>query len=197
MSSKAHICNLALAHIGHAGTTISNLDTDSNATARQCRVHYDVARKFVLADFNWSFARRDIALVDVGSPPATWKYRYKQPNNMLAFRYIQGDTRTSSPEKHEVRMKSDETAIEIFSDRPSAIGIYTYDAQNPAIFPPGFVSALSWYLASELAVAIAKDFNKQGACLKVYQALLASAQLQDSKQTSSEEFQLAPWDEVR
>lgn len=197
MTSKVHICNLALAHIGHAATTIANLDTDTSATARQCRVHYDIARRFVLSDFDWSFARRDIDLVDVGSPPKVWGYRYKQPNKMLAFRYIQGETRNALPEKHEIRMKSDETAIEIFSDKASATGIYTFDAENPAIFSPGFVSALGWYLASELAVAIPKDFKKQAACLKTYQGLLGSAQLQDSKQTSSEELELAPWDEVR
>ena len=66
--SKAQICNLGLAHLNQTGTQISNLDTDTGTTAIQCRIHYDIARRFVLADHNWNFATKRLALTDIGSP---------------------------------------------------------------------------------------------------------------------------------
>ena len=154
--SKAQICNLALAHINQTQTTVSNLDTDSGATASQCRIHYDVARRFVLSDFTWSFATKRVALADIGSPPPEWLYRYDYPSDCLKFMDIQRLTRTDLPVEFSVEAESDGSGLSILTDTDDATGIYIFDVQNTSLFSPSFVT-LGWHLASELAPSLSGD----------------------------------------
>jgi hypothetical protein len=195
--SKAQICNLALAHINQTQTTISNLDTDTGTTASQCRIHYDVCRRFVLADFNWTFAKKRVALADIGSPPPEWEYRYDYPSDCLAFIEIQRLTRTDLAIEFAVEAEADGSGLSILTDTNDATGVYVFDVENTSLFSPGFVSALSWYLASELAPSLSGDTDLQEAALMVYRSKMMSAQAVDSRQ-GGRVFELdAPWERGR
>ena len=45
---------------------------------------------------------------------------------------------------------------------------YIAQVTDPAMFSPGFVDCLAWRLAAELAVPLARDFNRRDALYKVY-----------------------------
>lgn len=62
--TKVDICNLALANCGQKN--IATLD-DQNELARQCRRWYDITRRKLLRECNWTFARRVITLSLIGS----------------------------------------------------------------------------------------------------------------------------------
>lgn len=195
--SKAQICNLALAHINQTQTTISNLDTDSGTTASQCRIHYDVARRFVLSDFTWSFATKRVALADIGSPPPEWLYRYDYPSDCLKFMDIQRLTRTDLPIEFSVEAEADGSGLSILTDTDDATGIYIFDVENTSLFSPSFVTALSWYLASELAPSLSGDIDLQQAALTVYRQTLMAAQAIDSRQSGRGVELDAPWERGR
>lgn len=195
--SKAQICNLALAHLKQTKTTIANLDTDKGNTAVQCRIHYDIARRFVLTDHDWNFATKRVALADVGNPPALWAYRYDDPSDSLKIREIERVSKLEDPIPFVVESNLDDSGLSVITDRAGAIAVYTYDVVNPSLFSPGYVSTFSWYLASELVPALSGSEKTQEACLTVYRNLLAGSQATDSGEGQADpEFQ-SPWERAR
>lgn len=195
--SKAQICNLALAHIKQTKTTISNLDTDTGNVATLCRIHYDVARQFVLADHPWNFATKRVALTDIGSPPSDWVYRYDYPSDCLKFREIQRLSKTDAPIPFTVEAEDDGSGLSVLTDMASAVGIYTWDVTNTALFSPQFASSLSWYLASELAPALSGSETVQQAALTVYRNTMAAGQATDSSEGQADPELNSPWERAR
>lgn len=191
MASKAQICNLALSHLGQTETTIANLTTDTGNTAAQCRVHYDVAREFVLADHDWNFAEKSVTLAETGTPSALWAYRYDYPSDCLKFRRIERASKLEKPVPFRVTQGTSGKVIE--TNIYQAVGVYTMDVTNTSMFTPGFVEALGWYLASALAPALTGDLKKQEMALKVYQATIGAAQTQDAQEQQPDDELDAPW----
>ncbi len=196
MSSDVQICNLALMHIKQSRTLISNLVTDTGKTADVCREHYDVCRRFVQADHNWNFCTQRVALTDIGSPPATWSFRYDYPSSCLKFRSIQADDRTTQI-PYVVELKPDGSGMSILTDRSQAVGVFTQNVTNAALFSPGFVTALSWYLASEIAPALSEDNSMQEAALTVYRNMLITAEQSDSNEEEADAEPASAWDRAR
>ena len=191
MASKAQICNLALSHLGQTETTIANLTTDTGNTATQCRVHYDIAREFVLADHDWNFAEKSVTLAETGTPSALWTYRYDYPSDCLKFRRIERASKLEKPVPFRVTQGTSGKVIE--TNIYQAVGVYTMDVTNTSMFTPGFVEALGWYLASALAPALTGDLKKQEMALKVYQATIGAAQTQDAQEQQPDDELDAPW----
>tara|TARA_R110000851_G_scaffold5398_1_gene22365 strand:- start:8630 stop:9250 length:621 start_codon:yes stop_codon:yes gene_type:complete len=195
--SKALICNLALAHINQTETQISKLDTDTGTIAIQCRIHYDVAREFVLADHHWNFATKRVLLADIGTPPNSWAYRYDYPSDCLKMREIERATRQDLPIPYAVEDDGSETGLCIITDRDEATGVYTYNVKNVSLFSASFVAAFGWYLASELAPALTGDMKKQESTLTVYRNYMKAAQSTDSDEGSSDVELDSPWERAR
>ncbi len=195
--SKAAICNMALAHIKQTKTTIANLDTDTGNTADQCRIHYDVARRFALADHNWNFATKRVTLADVGSPPATYTYRYDYPSDCLKVQEIQRLTKADVPVPYLIEAVEDGSKLSILTDMATAIGVYTWDVENVALFSPSFVTALSWLLASDLAPALSGSENVQESSLTVYRNYIAAAHAADSSEGKADDELTASWERAR
>ena len=195
--SKAQICNMALAHIKQTKTTIANLDTDTGNTADQCRIHYDVARRFALADHNWNFATKRVTLADVGSPPATYTYRYDYPSDCLKVQEIQRLTKADVPVPYLIEAVEDGSKLSILTDMATAIGVYTWNVENVALFSPSFVTALSWLLASDLAPALSGSENVQESSLTVYRNYIAAAQAADSSEGKADDELTASWERAR
>ena len=196
-TSKALICNLALAHINQTETQISNLDTDAGTIAIQCRIHYDVAREFVLADHHWNFAKKRVILTDIGTPPTNWSHRYDYPSDCLKMREIERITRSGLPTPFRVEDDGSESGLCIVTDQDTATGIYTYNVKNVSLFSASFVVAFGWYLASELAPALTGDFKKQESTLTVYGRMIAAAQATDSDEGTMDPELDSPWEQAR
>lgn len=198
--SEAQICNLALAHIKQTTTTISNLVTDSGNTAVQCRIHYDVARQFVLADYNWNFSTKRVGLADISSDPmspVTWSYRYDYPSDCLKIQEIERLSKTDTPIPYRIEAEDDGSGLSILTDLDEARAVYTFDVKNATLFSPGFVQALSWYLASELAPALSGDESTQQAALTVYRNTIAGARATDSGEGEADAEIDSPWERAR
>jgi len=193
MASSAQICNLALSHIELTETSIANLTTDTGAVATQCRIHYDVAREFVLADHDWGFAEAEVILADVGAPSKLWAYRYDYPSTCKKIREIQRLSPEDRPVPFKIQLIADGSKKSILTDMPQAVGIYTSDVTNTTLFSPGFTTALSWYLAAELVPALGGGTSLREQTLRVYQGMIAAAQAQDAQEQRPREEIDASW----
>lgn len=194
--TQTQICNLALAHIKQTQVTISNLDTDKGRVGTILRLHYDISRQFVLSDHKWNFAtsRRSLALI---SNPVTgnWGYQYWYPNDCINLREIETSI-SNSPVPFEVENYENDSKC-VFTNADKAIGVFTSDITNPRVFSIGFVNALSWYLASEIAPALSEDMQVQESCLTIYKNTLIKSKRMDSNEGESDIAPNAPWDMVR
>lgn len=65
-NTPEYVCNTALSYLGRAADLINNLEVDAlrNQCARTCLLHYDRTRRTFLADHTWSFALKEMELVE-------------------------------------------------------------------------------------------------------------------------------------
>ncbi|MGR7394096.1 hypothetical protein ACU63O_11170 [Klebsiella aerogenes] len=81
MASVIEICNRALSNIGN-NRSINSLN-EASKEAGQCSLYYESIRDAVLADFDWNFATKTVALADTNNPPLDWDYAYTYPTDCL------------------------------------------------------------------------------------------------------------------
>ena len=86
MASVIEICNRALSNIGNS-RSINSL-TEASKEAGQCSLHFDSCRDAALADFDWNFATKRLALADTNNPPPDWAYSYQYPTDCLRITEI-------------------------------------------------------------------------------------------------------------
>jgi hypothetical protein len=159
------ICNMALNQLKARNILSFEENTEE---AYQCRRLYHFARGFLLRQQPWGFARRlaPLALTVYESP--LWRFLYAYPLDCLYIRRLFSARRPDRTD-YGRQGREVEKAWEVFSvsEAEKVIGAnlkeayldYTYDIKNAALFPPDFVTALYYYLASELAVALSADAN--------------------------------------
>ena len=191
MASEVDICNLALSHIG-ASDTISSL-TEQSVEAFHCNLLYTDSRDAVLRAHPWSFAKRHLALSDVGSPPGNWSYRYSYPNDALYAREILQTDTAGDPIKFEVALSDAYNSRVILTDQEEATLIYTYKATNTLVFDPLFVNALSWKIAADIAMPLTRDHNRMQTAYQMYQATLSEAQTFDANESHEDISREAAW----
>ena len=149
---------MALTHVS-AKNQIANIETDNTTEAKTCRVFYEDALRFVLADLDWGFATARKALSVLSeTAPDDWDYVYSYPNDCVKAREIfTGNRRTGTEDvAFEVGLNSTATLKAIYTDQYQAVLRYTANITDPNLFPPGFVMMLSYYLAYLIALPLTK-----------------------------------------
>jgi hypothetical protein len=158
MPSKVSIWNMALTNVGSSGFVQS--PTEQSAEASHCRVVYDNAVLATLESMDWSFARKKVALADLGTPDDDWLYQYAYPTNCAKARKILTKIRNAKPLPFEIGINSAGTQKVINTDAPDAVLIYTMKVTNEALFNSVFAEVLSWKMALLIAPAIAGNDKK-------------------------------------
>ena len=178
MASVVDICNIGLSHIGAEGQVASIDPPDGSVEAGYCARFYPLARKELLDDQSWSFAKRRVVLAEVANTSTVWAYAYAVPSNMLnalrvlRLKYI-NDASLLWPAGSYLTYSFDWQAVdELFTERgsalfeiegdvlrtnePDATLLYTADVTDTTKFSPKFVSALGMLVAGYLAGPIIK-----------------------------------------
>lgn len=210
-ASEVEICNMALAQI-RAGS-INSLN-EASVEGEQCNLHYDIARDQVLSDFDWGFNNRVAALAQLSSTSVFgWAYTWGIPSDCLHINFLRrnyNDAAIASSGDSAVAMRADPSPG---SARPSDIpeveyGIY-YDndlatkiiatqegtiradyrarVQDPTLYSIDFRIALSYLIASFVAVPIAgqeRGQELQKTTLALYDAFIAKAKEKSGNQRS-------------
>lgn len=154
--SEIAICNLALARVG--SQSFIDALSESSREAILCSQFYERKRDELLEAVDWPFARRRAALALSGTPPSEWAYAYVFPEHCVAMRSIEDGLRVRRPEDRIPFRIESEAGTErplIYTDQPNAVAIFTARVTNPARFSRTFADALSWGIASELAMPLA------------------------------------------
>jgi len=154
MTSVVSICNMALGRF--RGRQIAAL-TDQSVEANACTTYYEASRDLVLADFPWNFAGKSAVLGLLSEEPEEWSFAYAYPSDCLKVRYLHAESKLRQNQDaiaYDVSLASDDSKV-IVTNLDLARCRYTMKLTNVNHFDPHFVTALSWYLASEIAIPIA------------------------------------------
>ena len=156
MASVTDICNMALMRCG-SSAAISSL-TEKSQEANLCNAFYAQCRDYVLRDFPWGFAQRQVALAELAATageangfPFGWLYKYSYPSDCLMLHGIYSglrNPRTDQRIPHAVM--SDGAATAIYTDQEGATATYTTKVTDTTLFDPMFISALAFLLATEI-----------------------------------------------
>lgn len=157
MATKIDVCNFALSLIG--SDTVSTLDIDnitdssSKKSIRLCNQFYDLARDEILTRYRWKRAIKWQALTQSTSTNlSTWDYIYNLPSDYLRIL--------------NMKYKDQEFSIEgdyLYTNYTTATVKYIFRVLNLGNLDPFCIKAISYRLASELAVAM---IGEAGAGLK-------------------------------
>ena len=157
MSSVIEICNMAL---GKAGITetIANIDTEQSVEALWCKTNYGIARDAVLRDFPWRFAIKTISLGALDEKRLDGRQVFLYPSDCLnVLSVLNGEMLNFEV---ELIGSGDGMRKVIVTDSPLAQIRYIARVTDPNVFDPLFIVALSWYIASDLALSVGG--NKEG-----------------------------------
>ncbi len=182
--SKVQIANLALSHIRDKGA-IESLD-EATPQARMAKLWYDAARRQVLVDSDWGFARKRMTLAVHGDdPPDDWSYRYQYPSDCLAPRRIRNPLGRIKPAVPFAVEQSDDGSRSIVTDAEEAELSYTLDLEDVTAFSPYFVLALSYQLAYYLAGPLTGKQSIQKGMLEAYNLMLNTGAAHDANGTAA------------
>lgn len=218
MASVTDICNLALARLGDEANVQSIDPPDGSAQATHCARFYALARDSLLAMHSWGFATRREALAALVLPDSvtTWAYAYAMPNQCVQalavlpsyassdYSLFIGDQGGMPAEQAltvpYVVESLDSGATVVLTNQEDATLRFVRRVEDTNLFPPLFVDALSWLLASHLAGPVVKGDAGAKQAQQAQQAamqLVAQARTADSRQRSVPHVHLPPWTAAR
>lgn len=177
MANEVEICNLALSRVVAQG--IQNLN-DASREAQACRRHYTFCRDSVLEDYDWPFARREVALAELSITQSGWDFVFVLPTNCIAPRRIfnADDPKGADPTKriaYERRLHPTESTGILCCDIEAPVLIYTSQVTSASSFDPMFVDLLAWRLASEFALTLRGSAQLMQRMFQVYTSVLNTA----------------------
>jgi hypothetical protein len=226
MTSEVGIANLALSFLGDEATVTSIDPPEGSAQAEHCAIFYAIARDVLLEmnEGHWHFATRRAALVEVELETqqiTTWAFAYAKPSNCLKIISIlppeaQDDTSAPpaqanvfgnpplpnaeyQPQDYTLEILDDGTEI-IYTNQEAATIRFVEEVTDTSKFPPLFVIALAWLLASMLAGPILKGDvarEEKKTCLAEFRLWYAKAENADAQQKKTRPKQSVPWIEGR
>lgn len=173
----SEICSLALMRIG-SKTGIADVTTEQSKEGKLCRIIYPLAVDTVLREFPWNFATRRVSLAQVSGATCTnWEYVYAYPTDCLRIDSIvvEGSRMPTIGYKVQYEVGFDGTQKVIFCDSDSVEIIYRSRVEDFQVWDPCAVSALAWYIASELAMPLASKPDVSALCRNGYLATIHAA----------------------
>lgn len=189
MFAKVDIFNMALGHLG-----ISKVITDVNEASLEAsalRTFYNVSRNMIFRAVDWPFARtiKPLELV-LETPNEEWNYQYQYPADCANFlKIVTGLQYEGSDLRAQHLQLYTDSGTMILSNNPEAIGEYIRIIENTGVYPPDFVLAQSYLLASLSAISLAsgdplKLGEKNLALYKSFLGVAAAANKNESHRSA-------------
>lgn len=186
MASAVSICNLALSRLGDSATIASIDPPEGSAQAEHCAVFYPMALGHMLERHGWRFATRRAALALLEANSWDWRHAYAVPSTMIRAMAVllPTDAKDAESQPFESETAADGTPL-ILTNVGQAVLRYTVQVDDPTKFPPLFVDALSWLVASYVAGPLLKGESGAAAgkaCLQQFERVLSLAIASDANQ---------------
>lgn len=219
MTNAVAINNLSLALLGDDATLSSIDPPEGSAQADHCAQFYPIARDALLEMHPWKFAMRRATLAMTGEQPySSWAYAYALPANTLQVFKVSGPTdlddqgnayssafypldelgRMTGSQDFEIESAADGSPV-LYTQQADASIRYTVSVTDASRFPPLFVTALSYFLASMLAGPVLKGETGRTVSVQMLQQFrlfMGQATLSDARQRKADrvrEAHTAPW----
>lgn len=176
MATTVDICNMALSRLGDRATVASIDPPEGSAQAGHCAQWYPIARDVALEAHSWGFTTvRATAPAIYDNPQPGWLYAYARPNDCLkVLKVVRGQFSDewwlTDGEPYTVETDLVSGAPIILTNIADATIVYQRRITDTDMFPPTFVSALAWLLASYLAGPIIKGAAGRSAGETCYKA---------------------------
>lgn len=188
MSSETDLVNRALSRLG-TRATIADL-SESSTEARTARIWYAATRDAMLRAHDWNFARRRVALAQLGSPPSglptdstgVWRHRYALPHDCLRLLRLSGTISALSP---AFEIAGDVVGGAVLCDEPAAEAVYTARVTDPGRFDAGFSAALVEQLAAHMAYPITQKTEVAVRLAQMARVSLDEARVLDGNEGNS------------
>lgn len=168
-TTKVDICSTALVMIG--ANTITSF-SDNSTEANVCNVVYEDILKSALTRHRWRFATEQSQLSLLSSAPTgRYAYAYQLPTSPELLQLI---TLTVNDIVIPYERYGDKVFLDNYGSSSTVVCDYVYRADESE-FPPHFILALEYTLASLFAGSIARDSGmiKQFAEMAERQYLIA------------------------
>jgi hypothetical protein len=137
--TKTEIINVALSRLGESPIQSPE---DGSAAANAANIVYDIARRAALRDYPWSFAVREADLPRLEQGGYFYEYAYELPSDCIRVVELLGN-----PE-YETSGRS------LLTNAADIKLRYVADVSDTGLFDSKFTEALTYKLASELALSI-------------------------------------------
>lgn len=164
------ICNLGLTRLGAKGR-IQDLETENSAEALRCREIYDQARRTVLIDFDWGFARRreELTLAVGETAPPHYTHAYVYPQKCLKERFIPVGDDDRIPARFELGIDSTLQIPLIYTAHYPAVLVFTADVETTSIYPTEFIEVLALRIAADVALPLTQKEGRAQALTRAYE----------------------------
>ena len=184
MASSIDIASNALILIGDEPI---NSFTEPGAGATAAANLYQTTYEDVLAEHPWTFAtkwQKLNQLAAVPDPLINFKFGYQVPTDSIAI--------------WQIKPHSDYQIVDniLYSNQNELLARYMY-APNETSLPPYFVKALEYKLASERAISVTEDDNKNALYERKFIKALAKARSRDSQSKPQQPIIDSPFIDVR
>lgn len=193
MASPVDISNLALTHIGDPGNIASIDPPEASTQARYCARLYPIARDELLEVYPWRFSTRRAALTSLTLPATVvgeWTFAYALPAGCLRpfAVYVPGTTKAGETESYTVEAIDVNGTQAIFANVEGAFVRYAVRVIDTTRYPPSFVQALSYLLATKLASPITRNGDIIGAMDQMARLTTETAKTLDASSQSAEKW---------
>lgn len=158
MISRAQIFNIVLNILGVSSPLENTNTTDSKAIL--LNNYYELARDYVLKDFDWNFASTFLepSLCLEQSSISGYEYSFNYPNDCICVRDV-FEKGNFVQQKYAVSSQKDGSTV-ILTNIEKPIIRYTRRIEKEIYFSCEFAMALSYYLASLTANVLVGSIQK-------------------------------------
>lgn len=178
-NAEVDLGNRALSRLG-TRATIAAL-SENSTEARTVSIWYAATRDALLRAHDWNFARRRIALAELGSPSPRdkggWAYRFALPSDCLRLLRLETPPGQPSP---RFEVAGDGAGRVVLCDEAAPLAVYTARIADPALFDPGFAQALVDQLAAHVAYPVTQKTDLAVRLAQAARLALAEAMAADS-----------------
>lgn len=219
MASVTDICNLALSNLGDSATVVSISPPSGSIQAVHCARFYPIALNAMLEMHPWDFAMRRVSLALLAeTPPSPWQYVYALPTDCLnpmgvldpntiddySAGLVQYGNYNGYPgamvgiyTPQPYSLELDATGAEILlTNQQNAVLRYSALVTDTTTFPPLFIVALGYSLASMLAGPVIKGSEGRAeskAQMQMFQQALGKAIDSDANQRNVKPTASVSW----
>lgn len=178
--TKVKIFNITLNILG-ISTPIENVNLNDNK-AIILNNYYELARDYVLKDFDWNFAScfKTLSLKNIENQIGNFSYCYNYPNDCICARDIfeKGSYRL---EKFEIAALEDGTSV-ILTNAKNAVLRYTKRVEKEIFFNVEFSMALAYYLATITSNVLVGNLQKGESAHQKYVKILSRAKVLNAQE---------------